>query len=185
MIDVSPLLLWPVQDVLELMPFDTADNPQARRIAILVAEAHAAGQTGPVLATLCDWGRELSGLLHFGPAHASSRAALTGVLDAGDAIARHRTAQSSSAGDLPDELLQILEETSQGAADGPAEQAAVLLATYALALTDTPPVRLPAEDAWHVAAAMLCALAEASGDAADATIVRCAEVAYRVLFPSE
>jgi hypothetical protein len=127
----------------------------------------------------------LSDLLHFGPAHASSRAGLNGVLEAAEAIAGHLAAQPGGAGELPDELLRAIEETSHGAADGPAEQLAGLLATYALALTEAPPVRLPAEDAWHAAAAMLYALAEAAGDAADATIARCADVAYHKLFPSK
>jgi hypothetical protein len=185
MIDVSPLLLWPVHDVLELMPFDAADNPQARRVAVLIAEAHAARQTASVLATLCEWGRMLCDLLLPAHPHYPARAELIRVLDSSEAIARSLAAHPVNPSELPDELLDVVAEASQGAADGSAEQALVLLATYALALTHRPPVNLPAGDAWQLAAAMLCAIAEAAGAAADARIARCADLAYRELFPSK
>jgi hypothetical protein len=40
-----------------------------------------------------------------------------------------------------------------------------------------------AEQAWQTATELLAAIAHAAGDAADPTIARCAELAYKRLFP--
>jgi hypothetical protein len=176
-IDPSPLYLWPLHDVLELMPLDSADNPQARRLAVLCAEAHAAGQATAVLATLCEWTRVLLSVLPDAyQLNGVSRIALVGVLGAAETIAM------GPDGELPQELGVLLEEIAGGSPDSTAENAAVLLAGYALAQAAVPHVAMPPEDAWQAAAAILCAIAEVAGETIDPTIARCAEIAYRRLF---
>jgi hypothetical protein len=61
-IDPSPLYLWPLDEALEMFPADIADSPQARRLAVLIAEAQAAGRNVAVLAWLCDAARVLLAL---------------------------------------------------------------------------------------------------------------------------
>jgi hypothetical protein len=60
MLDVSPLLLWPLEDLIELLPLPTADSPRARRVSVLLVEARAAGTPpGTIFAVLLDWSRVL------------------------------------------------------------------------------------------------------------------------------
>lgn len=170
MIDVSPLMLWPVDDVLKLMPIEAADNPQARRLAILVAEAQAAGQSAAVLAWLCDVARVL--LLEL--PSTVGRSALIHAVGATEAIALRGEAPSPELRSLLGELCQLKAPRS------PAEAAASTLAGWALGFLDRK--ELTAEQAWRTATELLAAVAQAAGDAASPTIARCAEMAYRRLF---
>jgi hypothetical protein len=170
-IDPSPLYLWPLADVIELFPCVGADSPQARRLAVLLAEAQASGQHTAVLRTLAEWARLL---LSDVPPHAG-RAALVGAIGAAEAVALRKGAA------LPNELRTLLTELSELEAPAlPAERAAVALASWTLAHVAA--VVLTAEQAWHTATDVLCAVAEQAGDTADATIARCALRAHAALF---
>ena len=171
MIDVSPLLLWPADDVLELMPIESADSPQARRLAVLAAEAQAAGQCTPVLAWLCDVARVL--LLELAPG--TARAALVNAVAAAEAVALRSEP-------LPSEVRALLVELCEreAPAESAVEAAASALAGWTLGVVDRVP--LATEQAWQTATELLAAVAQAAGATADPAIARCAELAYNRLF---
>ena len=170
MIDVSPLLLWPTDEVLELMPIDSADSPQARRLAVLAAEAQAAGHGTAVLAWLCDLARVL--LLD---TPAPGRAALVNAVLAAEAVAVRGEPPTPESRNLLVELCEP--EASPGNAT---EAAACALAAWTLGVADRIP--LGGEQAWHTATELLAIVAQAAGDATETTIARCAELAYWRLF---
>ena len=173
MIDVSPLLLWPAVDILELMPLETADSPRARRLAVLAAEAQAAGQGAAVLAWFCDIGRLLLLELPCGP----GRSALVIAVTASEAVAQRGAP-------VPADVRHLLREICELEAPpaSPAEAAADAIARSCLCVIDR--VHISAEQAWHTATELLAALAHVAGDTADAAIGRCAELAYKRLFVS-
>jgi hypothetical protein len=171
MIDVSPLLLWTADEVLELMPIDSADSPRARRLAVLAAEAQSAGHGAAVLAWMCDVARAL--LLDVAPA--AERAALMNAVLAAEAVVVRGEPLAPEARSLLAELCE--REASLGSAAAAATSA---LAAWTLGVAN----RLPFSgvQAWHTATELLAVIAKAAGDVAEPTIARCAELAYKRLF---
>jgi hypothetical protein len=170
MLDVSPLFLWPLEDLLELLPLPTADSPQARRLAVLLAEARAAG-TPPqtIFAVLLDWARLLQ------PFASDSPAALLAILMA--------AAGRMAAADQPGVGADDLEHARSAAADmdGPVALCAERLAARAQALLEG--VDLTPTDAWHDGNDLLAALATLTCDRAEEIIDECAQLAYLRFFP--
>lgn len=176
MIDVSPLLLWSADEALELMPVDAADSPLARRLAVLVGEAQAAGRRSGVLCWLCDVARLL--LAEIPPD--SSRTLLVAAVTAAEAIAAREQID-----DEPDvEMQTVLRDLTRLAEPVvPAELLAVDLAEWALALLDGTE-RTPLQ-AWGTATDVLAAISHSAGDASDPAIARCAVLAYELLFTAK
>lgn len=168
-VDPSPLYLWPITDVIELFPMDGANSPQARRLAIVVAEAQAAGQATAVLCTLTEWSREL---LRRVPEGTPGRVELYGAALAAEALATREPDALPEAGRaLCHEVAEI------SGAESPAERAAVELAHWVAA--DYAGHVFTPEQTWQTATAILCAVHEQGGDAA---IARCAALAHAGLF---
>jgi hypothetical protein len=171
MIDVSPLLLWPVADVLELMPIDSADEPSARRLSVLAAEAQAAGHSLALLAWWCDVAHVL---LLTVPASCNRVALMTAVTLA-ERVAVHGKQLSAEEFRL---LFELCEQTGSLSST---DTAAAAIAGWTLGVLDRLP--LAPTDAWQVATELLAAVARAAGTDAAQVLSHCAELAYARLFP--
>jgi hypothetical protein len=170
MLDVSPLFLWPLEELIEFLPLPTADSPKARRLSVLLAEARAAGTPAPaVFAVLLDRSRLLQASAGDQPA-----AVLAMAIAAADRIGRD---------DPSGTVVKELEEVRAAAAepDHPVALCAERLAARAQGLLEA--VDMTPADAWHDANDLFAALAALTGEHAEELIDQCAQLAYARLFP--
>jgi hypothetical protein len=170
MIDPTPLYLLddPERAIEWLDSAGGPDSPQARRTAVLVAEAVAAGQADAVTATFIDWARVL---LHGG--HSTALVPLAQVITACDSLRQH-VLPHADAQRVHAFLHDVIAEPHMRGA--PADTVAFELACWTSDMAEPNSAPEPA-DAWHAATRMLGAIAEASGVGASDAITRCADCA--------
>jgi hypothetical protein len=172
MMDPTPLYLWDAEtlDERDLIPAAAADSPQARRLAVLAAEAYAAGHGTALL----EWFGDVARVLLLDVPSSPGHYALTRAIHATHAVLHgsHLTDAELRLG-----LSRLCE------LDGPDDSAEVAAATLASwAYSHLAGAYLSAEQAWQAATVLLAAVADASGEDPEPTIARCAELAYARLF---